>query len=75
MTYTFRALAAGAEIDPDGYFTEAGISKGADGGGFVMLFMSSEEEPDEQDIGLGFDMHWLVTAGQGTAYGCVPELT
>lgn len=74
MTYTFTALAAGAEIDPDGYFTEAGISEGVDGSGFIMLFMSGEEEPDEQDIRLGFDTHCLVTAGQGTAYGCVREL-
>lgn len=41
--------------------------------GFIMLFMSGEEEPDEQDTGLGFDTHCLVTAGQGTAYGCVRE--
>lgn len=71
MTYRFTALAAGAETDPDGYFTEAGISEGADGSGFIMLFMSGEEEPDEQDTRLGFDTHCLVTAGQGTAYGCV----
>lgn len=73
MTYRFTALAAGAEIDPDGDFTEAGISEGADGSGFILLFMSGEEEPDEQDTNLGFDTHCLVTAGQGTAYGCVRE--
>ncbi|MDD9377323.1 Imm10 family immunity protein [Streptomyces sp. ZAF1911] len=73
MTYRFTALAAGAEVDPDGYFTEAGISEGADGSGFILLFMSGEEEPDEQDTNLGFDTHCLVTAGQGTAYGCVRE--
>lgn len=73
MTYRFTARAAGAEIDPDGYFTEAGLSEGEDGSGFVLLFMSGEENPDEQDTALGFDTHCLVTAGQGTAYGCVRE--
>ncbi|MFI6090611.1 Imm10 family immunity protein [Streptomyces sp. NPDC051218] len=71
MTYRFTARAAGAEKDPDGYFIEAGISEGVDGGGFMLLFMSGEEDPDEQDTRLGFDTHCLATAGQGTAYGCV----
>lgn len=71
MTYRFIARAAGAEIDPDGYYIEAGISEGEDGSGFVMLFMCSGDEPDDQDVSLGLDTHCLVTAGQGTAYGCV----
>lgn len=74
MTYRFTARAAGAETDPDGYFTEAGLSEGEEGSGFVLLFMSGEENPDEQDTALGFDTHCLVTAGQGTAYGCVREV-
>lgn len=68
MTYRFVAREAGAEIDPDGDFIEAGIS---DRDGFVMLFQCGGEEPDEQDVALGMDTHCLVTAGQGTAYGCV----
>ncbi|MGW7066945.1 Imm10 family immunity protein [Streptomyces sp. NPDC054855] len=68
MTYRFVAREAGAEIDPDGYFIEAGIS---DRDGFVMLFQCGGEEPDEQDVSLGMDTHCLVTADQGTAYGCV----
>ncbi|WP_325063657.1 Imm10 family immunity protein [Streptomyces marianii] len=33
--------------------------------------MAGEEEPDDQEVALGMDTHCLVTAGQGTAYGCV----
>ncbi|MEV4868556.1 Imm10 family immunity protein [Streptomyces syringium] len=73
MTYRFTARAAGAEIDPDGYFTEAGLSEREDGSGFVLLFMAGEKDPDEQEAALGMDTHCLVTAGQGTAYGCVRE--
>lgn len=72
MTYRFVARAAGAEIDFDfDDYIEAGIAEGEDGGGFVLLFQRRADEPDEQDVSLGFDTHCLVTAGQGTAYGCV----
>ncbi|MFJ7272444.1 Imm10 family immunity protein [Streptomyces sp. NPDC099050] len=73
MTFRFTARAAGTEIDPDGDFTEAGLAEAEDGSGFVLLFMSGEEDPDDQDVALGMDTHCLVTAGQGTAYGCVRE--
>jgi hypothetical protein len=71
MTYRFVARAAGTEIDPDGDFLEAGIAEGEDGSGFVMLFMCDGKEPDDQEVSLGMDTHCLVTADQGTAYGCV----
>ncbi|MFJ7062476.1 Imm10 family immunity protein [Streptomyces griseobrunneus] len=73
MTFRFTARVAGAEIDPDGYFTEAGLADSEDGRGFILSFMAGEEEPDAQEIALGMDTHCLVTAGQGTAYGCVRE--
>jgi hypothetical protein len=69
MTLRFVARAAGTERDPD--FIEAGIAEGTDGSGFVLSFMCGGDEPDEQDVALGMDTHCLVTAGQGTAYGCV----
>src|SRR5436190_15634232 len=71
MTYRFVARAAGAEIDPDGDFIEAGVAEGEDGSGFVMLFMCDAKEPDGQEVSFGMDTHCLVTANQGTAYGCV----
>lgn len=71
MTYRFVAHAASAEIDAD--FIEAGIAEGPDGNGFVMQFMCDAGEPDDQEVSLGLDTHCLVTAGQGTAYGCVQE--
>jgi hypothetical protein len=37
MTYRFKARAAGAEIDPDGYFTEAGLAEREDGSGFIVI--------------------------------------
>lgn len=73
MTYRFTARAARTEIDPDGYFTEAALAERQDGSGFVLMFMAGEDEPDDQEIALGMDTHCLVTAGQGTAYGCVRE--
>ncbi|MER5950180.1 Imm10 family immunity protein [Streptomyces sp. NPDC001904] len=73
MTYRFTARAATTEIDPDGYFTEAALAEGSDGSGFILLFMAGEDDPDDQEIALGMDTHCLVTAGQGTAYGCVRE--
>ncbi|MFE6805096.1 Imm10 family immunity protein [Streptomyces sp. NPDC057681] len=73
MTYRFTARAARTEIDPDGYITEAALAEGEDGSGFILMFMTGEEEPDDQEVALGMDTHCLVTAGQGTAYGCVRE--
>ncbi|MCX5130004.1 Imm10 family immunity protein [Streptomyces sp. NBC_00347] len=73
MTYRFTARAASTEIDPDGYFTEAALAEGEDGSGFIVMFMAGEEDPDDQEVALGMDTHCLVTAGQGTAYGCVRE--
>lgn len=73
MTYRFIARVATTEIDPDGYFTEAALAEDEGGGGFILMFMAGEEEPDEQEVALGMDTHCLVTAGQGTAYGCVRE--
>ncbi len=37
------------------------------------MFMAGEDDPDEQEVAMGMDTHCLVTAGQGTAYGCVRE--
>lgn len=73
MTYRFIARVATTEIDPDGYFTEAALAEDESGGGFILMFMAGEEEPDDQEVALGMDTHCLVTAGQGTAYGCVRE--
>ncbi|MEU4353619.1 Imm10 family immunity protein [Streptomyces virginiae] len=73
MTYRFTARAARTEIDPDGYFTEAALAEDEDGSGFILMFMAGEEEPDDQEVALGMDTRCLVTAGQGTAYGCVRE--
>ncbi|WP_344149395.1 Imm10 family immunity protein [Kribbella yunnanensis] len=61
--------------DLAGTFTNiAGFEQQADGKGFILLFQSGMEEPDEQEMALGFDTHCLVTANQGTAYGCVREV-
>ncbi|MFE0930848.1 hypothetical protein ACFW4O_38120 [Streptomyces mutabilis] len=73
MTYRFTARVATTEIDPEGYFTEAALAEEADGSGFILMFMAGEDDPDDQEVALGMDTHCLVTAGQGTAYGCVRE--
>ncbi|MFM9444895.1 Imm10 family immunity protein [Streptomyces acidiscabies] len=71
MTYRFVARAVGAETDLDDDCIVAGVAEEEDGTGFMMLFQRRADEPDEQDVSLGFDTHCLVTADQGTAYGCV----
>lgn len=71
MTYRFTARSARTEVDPDGYFTEAALAESEDGSGFILMFMAGEKEPDDQEVALGMDTHCLVTAEQGTAYGCV----
>lgn len=73
MTYRFTARAAGCQSSPQGGFPVAALGEDEDGGGFVLIFMAGEEEPDAQDRALGMDTHCLVTAEQGTAYGCVRE--
>ncbi|MGX1676308.1 hypothetical protein [Streptomyces sp. NPDC055400] len=73
MTDRFTARAARTEIDPDGYVTEAALAEEGDGSGFILMFMAGEEEPDDQEVALGMDTHCLVTAGHGTAYGCVRQ--
>ncbi|MDA2813165.1 hypothetical protein O4J56_21140 [Nocardiopsis sp. RSe5-2] len=52
----------------------AGVGE-ADEDGFSLDFMCDFGEPDASDVALGFDTHCLVTPGQGTAYGCVREVT
>jgi hypothetical protein len=53
----------------------AGVSERDDGLGRELIFQASHEPPDEQDAEVGMDTYCLVTQGQGTAYGCVLELT
>jgi hypothetical protein len=73
MTFRFVAGAAGVDVDPDGEFTVAGVSEGAEGTGFMLLFQCGAADPDDQEVALGLDTHCLSTADQGTAYGCVRE--
>ncbi|MDA3648637.1 hypothetical protein LZ318_16920 [Saccharopolyspora indica] len=75
MAHRFTALAISADVEPD--HVEAGVSELADGSGFVVLFQCGADEPDAQDAELGMDTYCVVTADQGTAYGCVraAELT
>ncbi|MGV9386877.1 Imm10 family immunity protein [Nonomuraea sp. NPDC003707] len=74
MTIRFTARVAGVEEEADDCLT-VGVAEGEDGAGMVLLFMCGLFEPDEQDIELGMDTYCLVTAGQGTAYGVVEEVT
>ncbi|GIH94227.1 hypothetical protein ACFFMN_06185 [Planobispora siamensis] len=37
-------------------------------------FRCALDEPDEQDVALGWDTHCAVTADQGTAHGAVNEV-
>ncbi|XVQ82787.1 Imm10 family immunity protein [Microbispora siamensis] len=75
MTYRFTARVAGGDEAFDDDYRDAGVAEFEDGSGFLLIFMSAIEEADEQDTSLGMDTHCLVTADQGTAYGCVREVT
>lgn len=60
--------------DSDHWCLSAGVSENLDGTGFALIFQRSLREPDEQDVALGMDSYCLVTAQQGTDYGCVTEV-
>lgn len=74
MAYRFTAdVACGLDDEDEDDCVLAGVAES--GGGFSLTFMCDFAEPDEQEISLGMDTHCLVTADQGTAYGCVREAT
>jgi hypothetical protein len=75
MAYRFTARAIAAEVDPDDDVMTAAVAEDDDGEGFIMLFRSGIGEPSRQDVSLGFDTHCIVTQDQGTAYGCVREVS
>lgn len=60
---------------PDDETLLAGVAEHKDGSGMSLTFMCGLYEPDEQDAALGMDSYCLVTPDQGTAYGCVSEVT
>ncbi|MEU9393182.1 Imm10 family immunity protein [Streptomyces sp. NPDC048324] len=74
MVHRFTACAVTAEVDPDNDVMQVGVAEDEDGEGFFLLFMSNIGEPSRQNVALGRDSHCLVTADQGTAYGCVREV-
>ncbi|MFJ8983094.1 Imm10 family immunity protein [Streptomyces sp. NPDC102282] len=75
MTYRFTARVAVAGIDRDNDVMQAGVAEDEAGDGFFLLFMSNIGEPSRQNVALELDSHCLVTQDQGTAYGCVREVT
>jgi hypothetical protein len=75
VTYRFIAdVACGFDNADEDDCVMAGVAE-SDGGGFSLTFMCDFDEPDAQEVSLGFDTHCLVTPDQGTAYGCVREVT
>ncbi|MFI6730629.1 Imm10 family immunity protein [Streptomyces sp. R-74717] len=75
MTHRFTARVVAAGVDLDNDVIQAGVAEDEAGDGFFLLFMSNIGEPSRQDVTLGHDTHCLVTQDQGTAYGCVREVT
>ncbi|MEU4091591.1 Imm10 family immunity protein [Streptomyces sp. NPDC026673] len=75
MAFRFEAHIAFGFDDPeqDGTII-AGIAESDDEEDFSLLFMCRFDEPDEQDVRLGFDSHCVVTPDQNTAYGCVRQV-
>jgi hypothetical protein len=73
MTIEFVARTVGVDEDED--CLVAGIAEHDDGTGRSLLFQASIEFPDDQDVRLGMDTYCVVTENQGTAYGCIRELT
>lgn len=72
MPIEFVARVAGVD---DEYSLVAAVAEHEDGTGRALMFQAALEDPDEQDVLLRMDTHCLVTEDQGTAYGCVRELT
>ncbi|MFF4097499.1 Imm10 family immunity protein [Streptomyces sp. NPDC001834] len=75
MTHRFTARVVAAGVDLDNDVMQAGFAEDEAGDGFFLLFMSNIGEPSRQNVTLGLDSHCLVTQDQGTAYGCVREVT
>ncbi|MFI9004932.1 Imm10 family immunity protein [Streptomyces sp. NPDC053541] len=75
MTYRFTALFACGLDDPEmDDCLMAGAAESGDEDVFSLMFICEFDEPDAQEVSLGMDTHCLVTADQGTAYGCVREV-
>lgn len=74
MAIKFTARVASVVEEPELECLTVAVAETKDGSGMVLLFMCGLLKPDEQDIALGLDTHCLVTADQGTAYGCVEEV-
>ena len=72
MSIEFIARVAGFD---DEYCLVAAVAEREDGTGRALMFQAGEEPPDEQDVRLGMDTYCVVTDDQGTAYGCVRELS
>jgi len=75
MALRFTARAVTAEADTDNDVRQAGVAEDESGEGFVLLFVSALGEPSPRSVSLGLDSYCLVTQEQGTAYGCVREVT
>lgn len=69
--FTARAIATAEEENLN--YRTAALGEQDDGGGAQLIFQSGLKEPDKSDIDTGMDSHCLVTANQGTAYGCIKE--
>ncbi|MEV4539324.1 Imm10 family immunity protein [Asanoa sp. NPDC049518] len=72
MSIEFIARVAGVD---DEYCLVAAVAEWEDGTGRALMFQAGEEPPDEQDVKLGMDTYCVVTEDQGTAYGCVREVS
>ena len=72
MPTLFTASVAGVD---DSDCLVAGVAERSDGTGRELIFQAPLEPPDQQDVESGMDTYCLVTEEQGTAYGCVRELT
>lgn len=75
MAYRFTARAIAAEVDHANDVMQACVAEDDSGEGFLLLFMSNIGEASRQNVSLGLDTHCLVTQDQGTAYGCVREVS
>jgi hypothetical protein len=72
MSIEFIARVAGVD---DEHCLVAAVAEREDGTGRALMFQAGDEPPDEQEVRLGMDTYCVVTEAQGTAYGCVRELT
>ena len=75
MTTRLIARVMSAVRDEELDVLEAGFAGNGDGSGFAFIVMRSADEPDADDVRMGWDSYCLTTADGLTHYGGLESMT